>query len=181
MLFPVVFRHVELRDCAMLHRDARVMYALRIAGNQRMPVIERLALVKQLIGAGFGQPVGVALNRVGFERDAFRYELLADGILRAAAGGIVEQATGDSGQLHLASLVILQLVEAAFATAVAERPPFLLRHPVEAGGLPEARAQSAAVDGIAHSAASMSRARAQSASICAMKESRPSKVSSGRR
>src|SRR6056297_2087318 len=181
MLFPVILGHVELRYGAMLHRDACIMHALRIAGNQRVPVVERLALVEQFIGAGFGQPIGVALDRVGFERYAFRHELLTDGILPAAAGGVVEEPTGNPGQSHLAGLVILQLVEAAFATPVAERLPFLLRHPVEAGAFPETRTQSAAVDGIAHSVASMLRARAQSASICAMKASRLSNVSSGRR
>src|SRR6056297_162172 len=182
VVFPVVLIDLELGDGGVEHRYAGAVDAVGIARDQRVPVVKRLAVMEQLVGAGLGHPVEMAFEGLGGQRDAFRDKLVADVILRAPAGAVIEQTARDAGQRHFSGVVILELVEAACAAAIAQRLPFKAGHARQRRGFPIARRKAAAVDRIvAHGCPRMSRARAQSASICAMKASRLSKVSSGRR
>ena len=48
---------------------------------------------------------------------------MAVAVILALRGAPVEQAAGDVGRIELAGLLILELVQAAFAAAVAQRLP----------------------------------------------------------
>ena len=118
MIFPIVFVDFELRNRAMLHRHTRRVHRLCRARNQRVPVMQRLAVPQKRVGTGFGQPIEVPLDVLHRQRDAFRDELMPDLVLAAPACGVVEQPAGHAGQCHLAGFVVLQLVQTAFATAI---------------------------------------------------------------
>ena len=100
----------EFEHGGVLHRHARVMHRLWIARDQRMPVRQRLSGPEQFVGAGFRDPIEVGVHILGAEHDAFGYELVADVVLAAAAGFIVEQAAGDAGQCDLFGVFIFTLL-----------------------------------------------------------------------
>jgi hypothetical protein len=60
--------------------------------------------------------------------DTFRHEVLSDGILRALAGLIVEQTTGNAGEGNMSGVGIFKLVETTATTAVTECFPFRFGH-----------------------------------------------------
>ena len=58
-------------------------------------------------------------------------------IIRALTGFGIEQVAGDIGEHQLVGIFIDQLVEAAFATTIAEGFPFGLSHLLQTLGLPK--------------------------------------------
>ena len=98
------------------------MDGFAITGDEVVPVGQRLSLVAEAIGARRGQPFDPAdVARV--QADAFRDIGVAVLVVGTASGLAVEQAAGDVGRVELARLLVLQLVQAAFAASVAQRFP----------------------------------------------------------
>ena len=134
----VVFERAgaALADRAAAHRNAGLMDRIRVAGHQRMPPGEVLALGDPAIGAGGRQPVDLPHFRRR-QADAVGHAAAAVGVVAAPAGVQVEQAAGDVGEGQRAGVVVPQLVQAAAAAAVAEGFPLGARHLLEPLGLPE--------------------------------------------
>jgi hypothetical protein len=121
-----IARH-DLRHCPAAHRMPFAVHGFAVARDQIMPIGQRITIRAQAIGAAFGEPADLADVRGG-QPQAVRHESAALAIVAAARGLAVEQAAGDIGGEYLAAIGILDLVEAAFAAAVAQRLPF---RPVE--------------------------------------------------
>lgn len=56
-----------------------------------------LALLQQLVGAGGGQPIADLFQGLGVQPDTFRHKFEPPRVIRALAGFIVQQPTGDTG------------------------------------------------------------------------------------
>lgn len=98
------------------------MHGLAIPAHQIMPVGKRFIVRAEAIGAGTRQP-GDLLDIAGGEPDAFGDIGAAMLVVAAEAGLTIEQATGNIGRIEIAGVLILDLVQAAFAAAVAQRFP----------------------------------------------------------
>jgi hypothetical protein len=122
--------------CFAAHGCAGGVNGVGIAGHQRMPRVEILALVHQPIRAGLRQPreFGYVLRR---ESHAVRHGFFAVRVIFAAAGLAIKQATMDIRGVDLPCVLVFQLHKAALPTAIAERFPLLKRHGFEWGGFPE--------------------------------------------
>ena len=84
-----------------------------------MPPGEIAALSQAPVSAALGQP-DEAADLFGIDRHTIRHLGLTIGIVRAAAGRLVEHAACELGEVYLAGLLVLELDEAAAATAVAQ-------------------------------------------------------------
>lgn len=111
-----------------------------------MPVIKRLALVQKPVGAGPGHPIGNIGQVRGRQNHAFGHQCLADVVLAAAAGFVIQQAAGHPGQFHFTRIGIFKLVQTAFPAPVAQRLPLALSEVLERHFLPKAVTQTVAVD-----------------------------------
>src|SRR5579864_8661587 len=109
------------------HRDAGGVDGLGIAGHQRVPPVQVLALGEQHIGAGRRQP-GDGFEVFGREPHAVVDLFQPMPVVAAAAGLAVEQPAAHAGVIGAVGRLFLELVEAAFAAAVAEAFPFGIRH-----------------------------------------------------
>src|SRR3546814_3627783 len=100
-----------------------------------MPVGQRPPLLAQAVGAALRQPFDIGDLDLG-QRQTVGDVAAAVLVIAAARGRKVEQPARDIGGIDAPGILILQLVQAAFAAAVAQRLP-LPR--VEAGerGLPK--------------------------------------------
>ena len=136
ILFEVVHVDFTLQNHAPAHRNAGADHAGRVAGNQRVPVRQILALGLQAVGAGLGHPVEL-LHQVGVEREAGGHQHRALGVASAARGVAIEQLAGDVGVEDLFGVFILKLEQAAAPAAVAQRLPLLARHLGEGFCFPE--------------------------------------------
>src|SRR5262245_47694976 len=92
-----------------------------------MPPVKIAPLRNQPVTAGRRQPVQ--------SRDVLRGQLQAIVdllqpvlIVATAAGLAIKQATSDGSEMNAASVLVLQLVETAAPSAVAQTLPFRLRH-----------------------------------------------------
>jgi hypothetical protein len=133
----IVFRHRPARN-----RFTCTLDCFPVAADQIMPVGQRLALGTQTIGAGRRQPVDRSDIARG-QPNAIGDKGAAMPVIGTLRGAPVEQATGDVGREQLARLLILQLVQASFAAAVAQRLPLAAIELVERRIFPEARAHRA--------------------------------------
>src|SRR3954453_15852099 len=99
------------------------MYCLAAAGDEIMPVPQRLAGRAQSIGAGFRQPVErreVATIEPDTVADA-RHAVL---IVEASTIAPVEQLASDVGRIEQPRLLIFDLMHAAAPATVTQRFPF---------------------------------------------------------
>ena len=95
-----------------------VVDAFGIAGDQRMPLRQRPALMQPSIGAGQRHPLQ-PLDVVGGQFDAVGDMLAAIDVVGAGAGLAVEQLAVHAGGDDLAAVLILEANQAAQAAAVA--------------------------------------------------------------
>src|SRR6266567_9285053 len=118
-----VGRHVVLQvlDPAA-DRDSGLMHRLRIAGDERMPPVQVLALGDQAVAAGRRQPADLR-DRLRGEPDAIVDPFGAMPVVPAVARPGVEQAAAYVGEIDVFGLLLLELDEAAAAAAVAEAFP----------------------------------------------------------
>ncbi|CAH1653976.1 hypothetical protein BOSEA31B_11006 [Hyphomicrobiales bacterium] len=116
--------------------DSRRDHGFRISGNERVPPGQVLSFRDEAIGAGRRQP-GQAAHLLRRQGHAIGHLLRTVRIVPAAAGTGIEQATADIGREDAPGLLVLELDEAAAATAVAKRLPLLGRHGFERRGAPE--------------------------------------------
>ncbi len=103
------------------------MHRVGIAGHQRMPPRQVLAVRQAAIRAGRRQPV----DRAHFRRcqgHAIGHAAVAMRVIAALAGFQVQQAARDIGERQRAGVVVAQLVQATAAAAVAERFPLVVGH-----------------------------------------------------
>ena len=108
VVLKVLVGHVHLRRAdAAAHRDAGGVNRFGIAGDQRMPPVEVLALGEEHIGAGRRQPVD---GFEGFRRQAHAIVDLFEPvrIVAAAAGFAVQQPAADVGVEGLRVLPLLR-------------------------------------------------------------------------
>jgi len=103
-------------------RLARAVHRLAITADEIMPVGQRFALGAQAIGAALRQPLEVVDLCLG-QCQAVGNMAAAVLVIAAARSGKVEQAARDIGGIDAARILILQLVQAAFAAAVAQSLP----------------------------------------------------------
>ena len=101
-----------------------------IAGQQVMPVRDRLALGPAAISAARRQPWHL-FDQAWCQSQAVGHEGLAMAIVRAARGGGIEQLAGDIRLGDLASILVFELVQAATPATVAQGFPLLARQDVE--------------------------------------------------
>jgi hypothetical protein len=91
--------------------------------DERVPPEKIPSLADEPIAARWGQPFDPA-HGGGIDLDAFRHPFLAIGVIRALAASNVEQTAGKAGEMDLARILILDLVQTAPATPVAKCLPF---------------------------------------------------------
>src|SRR5437660_42642 len=101
-----------------------------------MPPIEIAALGDEAIAAARRQPVE-GVNIGWRQADAVRNLVGAVWIVLAGTGAGLEQAAGDMGEVDLAGILVLELLQAAARAAVAQAFPFGVRHFVQRLGFPE--------------------------------------------
>lgn len=184
MLFPFLFRHFELGNSPALNGNPGVVNRLRCAGYQRVPIVKWLALVQETIRAGARHPIGNLVNIAWLQYHAIGDELLPNVVLCAPTGLSVQQSAGHPRKRNFLRVRVFQLIQATPTAPVTQRLPFPGVHVLEGDALPVPITKTVAIDGILvaqSSPASISRARAESASICAINASRLSNFSSGRR
>lgn len=87
-----------------------------------MPIGQRFTRRTQHIGAGYRQP-DVIVNLTLGQAKAFRDYRLAIAIVGASAGLEVKQFACDVRRVNASSIFILDLVQAAFAAAIAQSLP----------------------------------------------------------
>src|SRR5262249_49746917 len=121
---------------ASTHGDAGGVDGLRVARDQGMPPVEVLSIGDEAIGARRRQPVDAA-HQFRRQRDAIWHVALAVLVVGTLAALAFEHETGDIGEIGVAGLLLLQLDEAATATAIAKALPLLRRERFEGLGLPE--------------------------------------------
>ena len=98
------------------------MYGIRIATHQMMPKRKILAFSHEAIATGWRQPF--ELRRVfSCQLDTVRNTGTAIGVVSASTTFQIKQFAGDPGVIDAAILFILELLQAAQATAVAQRLP----------------------------------------------------------
>jgi hypothetical protein len=114
------------------------MHRFRIAGNKIVPPVEILAITHQRIGAGGRQPADL-MDLLEVQLDTIRHGGAAVFVVGASTALAIEQHTADRGERHFAGVPVLQLVETAEATAVAQAFPFLTGHLGQRFGFPERR------------------------------------------
>src|SRR5690606_11896686 len=90
--------------------------------DEVMPCGQRLTLTPQAIGAGAGEPA-YRLHLLRCQAHAIRNEAAAILVAGALPAVPIEQAAGDIGGIDAAGILILRLVQAAFAASVAQRFP----------------------------------------------------------
>ena len=112
------------------------MHGLVAAGDELVPPVEVAALGNQAVGAGAWQPVDGA-HVLWRQPDAIGHARQPVGIVRAATGRAVEQATADARPVDLAGILVLELRQAALAAAVAKRFPLRGAHRLKRRRLPE--------------------------------------------
>ena len=112
------------------------MHRLRIAGDERMPPVQVLALGDQAVAAGRRQPADLR-DRLRGEPDAIVDPFGAMPVIPAAARPGVEQAAADIGEIDVFGLLLLELDQAAAAAAVAQAFPLGLVHLFQAFCAPE--------------------------------------------
>src|SRR6056300_1848153 len=100
MFFPIVFVHFKLGHRAPTHRYSGIMDRFWIPRYQRVPGWQWLTLPDQPIGAGPRHPIGMFIDVIGTQHNAFWHELVSNIILTTLAGGIIKQPTGHTGQIY---------------------------------------------------------------------------------
>ena len=125
-----------LADRPAAHGNARLVNRAGVAGHQRMPPGEPLALGNAPIRAGWWQPIDFA-HRLGREPDAVRHPAGPVGVVAALAGPQVEQSARDVGERQVVGVLVAQLVQATAAAAIAEGLPLVAGHLLKLLALPE--------------------------------------------
>lgn len=103
------------------------MNAAGVAGNQRVPIRQGITKRQAAVGAGFWQPVQ-AQNNLRVELHAFRVQDVPLLISGAFALCNIQQAADHPCEEYVATILILQLMQAALGTAVTEGFPLLRGH-----------------------------------------------------
>lgn len=111
-----------LGDRPAAYRLAGGMHRLAIAAHQIMPGRQRFVVRAEAIGAGAREP-GDILDIARGKPDAFDDIGAAVLVIAAETGLAIEQATGNICRVEIAGILILDLVQAAFSAAVAQRFP----------------------------------------------------------
>lgn len=94
----------------------------RVAGDERVPPVEVAAFIDQPVAAGGRQPGDIRHILLG-QLHAVRHEIPAVLIAGAAAAFAVEKLAADRGEIDIAAIPFLDLVETTEAAAVAEAFP----------------------------------------------------------
>ena len=113
---------VVFADRPAAGRLPRLVHRLAAAGDQIMPVGERLSGGAQPVGAGPGSQSSPS-RLLAIELHAIGDPLLPVLVIEAAAVATVEQLARDIGRIEQARLLVLELVDAAAPAAVAQRLP----------------------------------------------------------
>src|SRR5260221_6192968 len=117
----------KLAGIVFAHRPAAsrltgLVHRLATAGDQIMPVAQRLAGGAQTIGTGSGEPIEpVELH--GVELHAIGNKLQPVLVIDAAPVSTIEQLAGDIRRVELTRLFVFEFVDAAAAAAVAQGLP----------------------------------------------------------
>ena len=104
-----------------------------------MPIGELFSSIAQPIGTGFGQPYDIS-HRFRGKRYTIWHMLPPPRIIGAAGALLVEHFAADIAEIDASRILIFRLMQAAFATAVAQSLP-LFPAKLRQRQLPEARAQ----------------------------------------
>ena len=113
---------MQFRYCPTFDRHASVMNRFTATADQIMPIGQRFTRRAQHIGTGRGQP-DIIVNFVGCQAKAFGHDGLAPPIICALAGRQIKQFARDIGGINPPRIFVLNLIEAAFAAAVAQCLP----------------------------------------------------------
>ena len=100
------------------------MHRLAITADQIMPFGQRLPILTEHISTGRWKP-RIIVDCLACQPDAIRHMHPALAIIGAAAAIQIEQFASDVGGIDAAGILILHLVQAAFAAAIAKRFPFI--------------------------------------------------------
>ena len=136
MIFPVFFRHAALGEHAPGLGNPLVVYRIAVAADQVVPQWQILAFADQSIAAGRRQPFELFGLARG-EMNAVRDKLTPVRVIAALAGFQIQQFAGDSRVIDAVVVLILEFLQAAQTTAVAQRFPFLQIELIEGFAYPE--------------------------------------------
>src|SRR3546814_4215983 len=95
------------------------MHRLPITANEVMPFRQRLVRSTQLVSAAFGQPFNVVQQPQG-QPKTVRNKRLPAAIIHALRAMPVKQFAGHVGGINPTAVLILYLVQAAFAASRSE-------------------------------------------------------------
>ncbi|MNU52172.1 hypothetical protein D3C71_411780 [compost metagenome] len=101
------------------HRLTGLMHGAAAAGDERVPLRQALPLCQQAVSAARRQPVELG-NLVEGDLQAVRLFFKAVAVVGTLAGLGIEQVAGHIGEHQLLGVLVDQLVQAAFAAAVAQ-------------------------------------------------------------
>ena len=135
MVFPILFGHAAFGEHAPGLGNTFVVHRIAITAHQVMPQRQVLALADQAIATGRWQPFElVGLARC--ELDAIRHRGATVGVVAALAGFQVQQFAGNACVIDAVVVFVLELLQAAQATAVAQRFPLFFIELIEGFAYP---------------------------------------------
>ena len=137
MFLKVIHVNLRFRHCPTPDRNAGFVNGFGTAGDKVVPGMKLLAFLPQPVGAGGRHPIDDSVDVVGIEDDAVGNDLRARLVVAAAAEFKVEQPAGDVGELDILRAVLLELEQAAKATAVAQGLPLAAVQVLERETFPE--------------------------------------------
>lgn len=135
MAFFLPARECAAGNCIAADGDALFHHATAITYQQRMPIRQRLVAVQAHIGTAVRQPFLIAGQIGGRQLVAGGNALQAVGVVATANRVDVQQLAGHAVYGHLA--VLNATLQAALATAIAQRFPFPIVQFAEGVLLPE--------------------------------------------
>ena len=118
------------------------MHGLRVSGYQRVPIEKIPSLGNQPVSAGVRKPAK-RWHDVGRQLHAVVHIALPVCVILAAACFEIEKSAGDIRHRDVAVVFVFELMQTAFAAAVAQRFPLGGRHLVQTLAFPERKAHPA--------------------------------------
>lgn len=128
VLFPVDFAgKAFLRPHLVDDRHTGLVGAGRVPRDQRVPVIQLLALGQQAIGTGPGDP-GQFVDIGRCQHDTIGHDRLAQRVLLAPAGLGIKQLAADIRVQVQTAVLVLELDETAFSATITQGFPLIAGH-----------------------------------------------------
>ncbi len=112
------------------------MNRVRVAGDQRMPPVQIAPFGNELVAAAWRQPVqGPDILRR--QSHAVRHFVRSVRVILTGTQSCIEKRAGDVGEVDLARVLVLELLQTAPPAAIAQAFPLAVGHFLQRLGFPE--------------------------------------------